>query len=142
MNADKTELPCMKLGVASESSRNMQTLDKTGGRGTRSVLMRRGEAYLFVGWGIGTLLFSHNVVGAKVFLIYLYGWTRVSNEHLTIVKMPKGYAWVVSNGDLIDHASTGVHFVIAAICWFALFFATYPLLRLLLPRSPKPQTTP
>src|SRR5687767_5309520 len=88
--------------------------------------MRRGEVLLFLPWTLGTLLFSVNVVGAKLFLAYQYGWTRVRSEHLYLVKMPKGAPWVVSNGDLIREGHS-VHFVISLVCWMALWLVTYPL---------------
>jgi hypothetical protein len=47
--------------------------------------------------------------------------------------------WPVSNGDLIREGHS-IHFLISLACWFALFLATYPLLRLLLPKAKKPDT--
>jgi len=99
--------------------------------------MRRGEFLLWLPWALGTLLFSIHVIGSKLFLVYLYGWTKVQQEHLRILKMPKGSPWPVSNGDLIAEGHF-IHFLISGACWFALFFATYPLLRLLLPAAKRP----
>jgi hypothetical protein len=95
--------------------------------------LRRFEILLFVPWAVGTLYFSALVVGPKLFLVYLYGWTRVWQEDLRIVTMRKAGPWLVSNGDWITEGHF-VHFLISAACWLVLFFATYPLLRLLLPR--------
>ncbi len=84
--------------------------------------------------GLATLIFSIDVLGARLFLVYLYGWTRVQQEHLRILQMPKGQPWPVSNGDLIRDGHF-IHFLFALACWYALFFATYPLLRRLLPKA-------
>jgi hypothetical protein len=100
--------------------------------------MRRGEYFLGLPWAFGTLWFSIRVIGAKLFLVYLYGWVRVREDHLTILRMPKGHPWPVSNGDFIDPGATGVHYVIALLCWFAIFLATYPFLRLVLPKAKAP----
>ena len=81
---------------------------------------------------------SKDVLGARLFLVYLYGWTRVQQEHLRILDMPKRHPWPVSNGDLIREGSF-IHFLISLACWLALFLATYPLLRLLLPEAKKPE---
>jgi hypothetical protein len=96
---------------------------------------RRFDALLAFVLAVGTLFLSIYVIGAKLFLVYVYGWSRVRAEALTLVSMPKGRPWVVSNGDaLADHQ---LHFVISLACWFALFLATYLPLRLLLPRAKK-----
>jgi hypothetical protein len=94
---------------------------------------RRFEPLLSLVWGLGTLLLSINVIGAYLFLVYLYGWGRVRHEHLRILKMANGQPWVVSNGDLITEHHF-IHYLISGVCWFVLFFATYPLIRLLLPK--------
>jgi hypothetical protein len=48
--------------------------------------------------------------------------------------MPKGRPWPVSNGDLIRDGHF-IHFLFSLACWYALFLATYPLLRRLLPKA-------
>jgi hypothetical protein len=96
--------------------------------------MRRFEVLLFLPWALGTLLFSIHVVGARLFLVYVYGWQRVQNEHLRILKMPKGSDWPVSNGDMIREGFF-VHYLISSLCWLAMFLVTYPLVRLLLPAA-------
>jgi hypothetical protein len=98
---------------------------------------RRFEVLLFFPWALGTLLFSIHVLGAHLFLVYVYGWQRVNSEHLRILKMPKGADWPVSNGDMIREGFF-VHYLITLFCWLAMFLATYPLLRLLLPASKRP----
>ena len=96
---------------------------------------RRFDALLTFVLAVTTLFLSIFVIGAKLFLVYIYGWSRVRAEGLTLVSMPKGRPWVVSNGDsLADHQ---LHFVISLACWFAIFLATYLPLRLLLPRAKK-----
>jgi hypothetical protein len=76
------------------------------------VPLRRGEVFLWLPWTLGTLLFSIHVIGAKLFLAYLYGWDRVQREHLAILHMPKGSPWPVSNGDLIPSSKCFIHFLI------------------------------
>jgi hypothetical protein len=39
---------------------------------------------------------------------------------------------LVSNGDSISNVQF-IHFLIGLVCWFALIFATYPLVRLVVP---------
>lgn len=94
--------------------------------------LRRGELLLWFVWALGTLLFSIHVIGTKLFLIYRYGWSKVQHEHLRILDMPKGHDWPVSNGDMIREGFF-IHFLISLFCWWALFFATYPFVRRLLP---------
>ena len=95
---------------------------------------RRFEAVLFLVWAMGTLPLSIHVIGAKLFLIYLYGWSNVHHEHLTIVKMSKGSKpWLVSNGDTISSGHF-IHWLISLGCWLAIFFVTYPIIRRVLPK--------
>jgi hypothetical protein len=94
--------------------------------------MRRGEFFLWLPWAVGTLLLSIHVIGAKPFLIYLYGWSIVQHEHPRILSMPKGRPWPLSNGQAISEGHF-VHYLISLVCWFAMFFVSYPLVRLLLP---------
>src|SRR5260221_4745937 len=97
------------------------------------VELRRFESLLVLPWAVGTLMLSIRVIGARLFLVYLYGWGRVQQEQLRVLDMPKHAPWLVSNGDSIEKGHF-VHFVISSACWLTLFFATYPLIRLLLPR--------
>ena len=107
-------------------------------RGPAPPSLRRGELLLGLPLALGTLLFSDFVVASKLFLIYLYGWSRVWHEHLRILGMPKGRPWPVSNGNLI-HQDFAIHFLIGVVCWFALFIPTYLFLWRLLPlRKPSP----
>jgi hypothetical protein len=98
--------------------------------------LRRGEVFLFFFWGIGTVTLSHFVIGAKLFLVYVYGWAKVWNDGLRLVDMPNGHPWRVSNGDVITD-SLSIHWFISATCWFLTFMATYPLIRRLLPPAKK-----
>ena len=87
---------------------------------------------MWLPWALGTFLLSVNFVAPRLFLIYRYGWQKVQQNQLRILKMPKGANWTVSNGDVIRDGFF-IYFLIALICWFAMFFATYPLLRRVLP---------
>ncbi len=127
----------MRLGETGVRPRYRVVMGAGGSRREPSVPLRRFEILLFLPWGLATLFFAKDVLGAKLFLVYLYGWTRVQQEHLRILDMPKGRPWPVSNGDLIREGHS-IHFLISLACWYALFLATYPLLRLLLPKAKKP----
>ena len=105
---------------------------KSYDRGPAPPEIRRGELLLGLALALGSFIFSNLVVASKLFLIYLYGWSRVWHEHLRILRMPKGRPWPVSNGDFINQGFF-IHFLIAMACWFALFIPTYLLLWRLLP---------
>lgn len=117
----------------------MRTAELSGGN--LRLEPRRFEEWLFFVWAFCTLMFAINVVGMKLFLIYLYGWTKVQQEQLRFLNTPKGRPWEVSNGDLISEGQF-VHYLISAACWIALFLATYPFLRLLLPAKQPSQRVP
>lgn len=95
---------------------------------------RHFEVVLFFLCCITALYIAHSIIGAKLFLIYLYGWDAVQNEHLTFTDMPKVGPWLVSNGDIITDKKT-IHFFITVICWWAISIPLYLLLRRLLPRN-------
>jgi hypothetical protein len=107
--------------------------DRTSGANSQPPL-RRFELFLFLPWALGTSLLSINVIGAKLFLIYCYGWSRVYHEHLSIVRMSKTRPWLVSNGDVITDGFF-IHWLISLACWLALFTCTYPFVRRLLPKD-------
>jgi hypothetical protein len=100
---------------------------------------RRFEVLLFLFWGVATLEFSALVVGAKVFLICLYGWKKVHEQGLVIVAMPKGRPWPISNGDFIPQGQHFYHYLISLVCWLTIFFLTYLPLRRVLPKN-EPKT--
>jgi hypothetical protein len=60
-------------------------------------------------------------LAAYLWLIRLYGFSRVRSEHLHFTSMPKGGAWIVSNGDHITKGFFLNHFLFALILWFAIF---------------------
>jgi hypothetical protein len=103
-------------------------------RPSQDARMRRGELFLFLPWALGTLLFSVHVVGARLFLVYLYGWSRVQNEHIRILSMPKGHPWPLSNGQQIREGHF-IHYLISMVCCLVMFYPSYLLLRRLLPRA-------
>jgi hypothetical protein len=51
--------------------------------------MRRCEVFLLLLWAPATLPFSIHVIGAKLFLVYVYESSRVQEEQLRILSMPK-----------------------------------------------------
>ena len=92
-----------------------------------------GENLLLLVWAMVTLGLAYSVIAPTILLVSHYGLSRVVHEHLRIVAMPKHAPWPVSNGEFIPNGGF-VHYLIGLACWFALIFATYPLIRLLLPR--------
>jgi hypothetical protein len=92
----------------------------------------------FFGCGLITLYIG-SLIGHHLFLVRLYGHSRVSSEHLHFVEMLKGKPWVVSNGDKIADAS-GASFLYVIGSWFVLFFATYPFIYRFIP-EPKSKCT-
>lgn len=98
------------------------------------VQMRRGEILLWLVWALGTLQIAIKIVGPRLLLTYLYGWSKVQYEHLRILSMPKNGPWPLSNGEMLPD-SHFVHYAISLVCWLVMFFASYPLVRLLLPRA-------
>jgi hypothetical protein len=94
---------------------------------------RRFEPLVMIAWGWFTNVLAVYVIGARLFLIYLYGWHKVQQEHLRILSMPRGRHWPVSNGDMIG--DTGIHFLISLVVWLLLFMVTYPFVRLMLPKK-------
>ncbi len=116
----------------------MSTDQRTAEKSGDCPPLRRFERLLFLIIAMGTALFSHNVVGSRLFLVYVYGWDKVHLEHLRLLKMPKGRDWSVSNGEMI-HEGFFVHYLISLACWFVMFLMTYPFLRRLLPEA-KPES--
>lgn len=98
---------------------------------------RDGEMLLAFPLVIATLFFSILVLAPKIVLIGHYGWTKVQQEHLHFLDMPKGHPWPVSNGDKLDIGFA--HYIVSVICWFGLFIPLYSILRLLLPKRKKPK---
>ena len=114
----------------------MRTVDPSGGNPRHEP--RRFEELFGAVWAFSTLMFAVKVVCLKLFLIYLYGWSQVQHEQLRFLSTPHSHPWKVSNGDLIADG-TSVCFAISLVCWIAMFLATYPFLRLLLPAK-RPQS--
>jgi hypothetical protein len=92
-----------------------------------------GENLLLLAWAMITLALAYSVVAPTLLVIFRYGLPRVVHDHLHILAMPKHQPWPVSNGDVIPNGGF-VHYVLGLVSWFTLIFATYPLIRLVLPR--------
>jgi len=92
-----------------------------------------GENLLILAWAMITLALAYSVIAPTLLLILHYGLTRVVHDHLHVLAMPKHQPWPVSNGDMIPNGGF-VHYLLGLGSWFTLIFATYPLMRLLLPR--------
>ena|ERR1051325_9096400 len=111
------------------------------GRGVRP---RRYETLLALAWFLFGALVGGQVVGTRLYLVYVYGWHRVWSERLHIVQTSKREPWLVSNGDLIvPHDWPQIAIMLGCIAVF--FLPGYLLTRLLLPlelqASPTPGTT-
>jgi hypothetical protein len=74
--------------------------------------------------------------GTYLFLVYLYGFSRVRSEGLKFVSMGKGNPWIVSNGDQVIEGQY-LHFLIGGAIWAALFFLIFPLIYYRLPEENK-----
>ena len=72
------------------------------------------------------------LIANTLFLIRLYGFSRVRAEHLCLTATPKGSAWIVSNGDRINEGFF-VHFLITMAIWLFLVLCTFPLILSFLP---------
>jgi len=86
---------------------------------------------VFLAWALLTF-YAAFYASHYLFLIYLYGFSRVRGEHLHFTEMPKARAWIVSNGDRITEGHF-VHFLIGLGLWFTLFFITFRFIYRLLP---------
>src|SRR5438132_625390 len=84
-------------------------------------------------WAAGTLYAAY-FIAHYIFLIYVYGFSRVRADHLYFVTTPKVKAWIVSNGDRLV---TGhfIHFLISLGLWWILFLGTFPLISRMLPAT-------
>jgi hypothetical protein len=102
------------------------------------VKLSLGENLLLLVWAMITQGLAF-VVAPRVVLVYRYGLTRVVHDHLHFLAMPKHQPWLVSNGDTISNVQF-ICFLIGIVCWFALVFATYPLVRLVVPWRSKSGT--
>jgi hypothetical protein len=92
---------------------------------------RKYEMPLSMAWALVTLCLG-NVTATYLFLIHLYGFARVRGDNLYFTEMPKGRAWIVSNGDKIADGHF-LHFLMSVGFWLVLFFLTYGWVRRLLP---------
>ena len=92
---------------------------------------RKFETLLFLVWGLLTLYGSF-YAAKYIYLIHLYGFSRVWGEHLRFTATPKGHPWLVSNGDSITGGHF-LHYVITLVIWLSFFYFTAPLLHRLLP---------
>ncbi len=77
-------------------------------------------------------LYAALVAADFLFLIHLYGWSRVRGEHLHFTATPKADPWIVSNGDRITEGRSW-HFLVSLVLWLSLFFLAYAFIRCLLP---------
>ena len=78
------------------------------------------NSVVFVVWALASL-YAGIYAAAYLWLFQLYGFSRVFNEHLHFIAMPKGGPWIVSNGDQINHGFFLHHFLVALALWFVIF---------------------
>jgi len=79
----------------------------------------------FLAWALLSL-YTAIYSAAYLWLIQLYGFSRVCREHLRFDSMSKGGAWIVSNGDRITEGFFVHHYLVSLILWLAMFFAPLP----------------
>src|SRR5207253_3188257 len=70
------------------------------------------KPFLFLVWAFSTLYAAFHIA-LYIFLIHLYGFSRVRSEHLYFTSTPKARAWIVSNGDRITEGHF-LHWLISA----------------------------
>lgn len=73
----------------------------------------------FAAWIILSL-YAGIYSAAYLWLIRLYGFTRVRTEHLHFVSMPKGGDWIVSNGDHITEGFFLNHYLVGVALWLVI----------------------
>jgi len=73
-------------------------------------------------------LYASIYAAAYLWLIRLYGVTRVRSEHLQIVSMPRGGDWIVSNGDRITEGFFVHHFLVALGLWLVISIVPLPFI--------------
>src|SRR5260370_42340773 len=91
----------------------MEPMANDSGQRNARVELRRFEYFLFLPWALRTLMFSIWVIGARLFLVYVYGWNRGQQEQLRLLEMPKNAPWLGSTRDSIEK-SPFVAFAISA----------------------------
>jgi len=89
--------------------------------------LTRFAPVIFVAWALLSL-YGGIYSATYIWLIQMYGFSRVCSERLHFASMPKGGDWIVSNGDRITEGFFIHHFLVAGILWFALFFAPLPFI--------------
>ena len=73
-------------------------------------------------------LYAAGYSAAYLWLIRLYGFTRVRSEHLHFVSMPNGGDWIVSNGDHITEGFFVQHYLVGVVLWLVILFAPMPFI--------------
>jgi hypothetical protein len=91
-------------------------------------------AFLIVGFIASQVGFRW--VGAYLWLIFTYGASRVSVEHLHFTRISKSGLWTVSNGDQIPNGGF-LYFLLAGAIAMAFFLSVFPLVCRFLPRKVK-----
>jgi hypothetical protein len=93
---------------------------------------RRFATLTFLVTGFFATEVGFRFIGGYLYLVYMYGFSRVHNEHLHLLKMGKVDPWIVSNGDKIPGGGFP-WFLVAAATSFAFFVPTFLLVYRLLP---------
>src|ERR1700743_1747955 len=79
------------------------------------------NSIVFIVWALASL-YAGIYAAAFLWWFQLYGFSRVFNEHLRFIAMPKSGAWIVSNGDQITSGFFVHQFLASLTLWFAIFF--------------------
>ena len=95
---------------------------------------RKFGTLAFVSLFVLASVLGFRFVGGYLFLVYTYGFSRVHNEHLYLIKMGKVDPWIVSNGDKIA-GGCFPWFLVAAGISVAIFLPTFLLIYRFLPEK-------
>ena len=93
---------------------------------------RKGAVAIFFLCGTVLSVVCFRFIGGYLFVIQRYGFARVRDEHLHLLKMGKADPWIVSNGDKV--AGPGfLWFLVVSGIFLAIFLAVFLGIYRLLP---------
>jgi hypothetical protein len=93
--------------------------------------LRPLEVSALAAWILATAYVSTRLVGPRLLLLAIYGWSRVQHDQLSMLRMPKHGQWLVSNGDVVDSATALYYNLLWGSGNFLSIVAAYCLLRVL-----------
>ena len=102
-------------------------------RKTNNVGSRKFGTLTFFSVFVFASIIGFRFIGCYLYLVYIYGFSRVQTQHLYLVKMGKVGPWIVSNGDKIA-AGSFPWFLIAAGVSVVIFLPTFLVIYRFLPK--------